>query len=253
MNLFSGFVAIIQVHDGRFDLACWFIVLAGFFDLLDGMLARLTNGTSLFGVELDSLSDIVSFGVAPGFLVYEFGLKEFGIFGLVVSALPALCGAVRLSRFNISFDGVKKDYFSGLPIPGQAIVIVTLILNVNDVSWYSRLSPNNLSLLIPIVVVLSGLMVSNIRFDAIPRPSARYIRAHPRKAAAYGVALLLLFTLQQIGLLIVLTGYLLQGIGMAVYNLIQAVMATPVDIGSPVDPEGASVWDPKAPPPTRNQ
>lgn len=237
MNLFSGFVALVQVHEGHFEQACWFIVLAGFFDLLDGMLARLTNGTSLFGVELDSLSDIVSFGVAPGFLLYEFGLKGFGILGLVVAALPALCGAVRLARFNIGFDGEKKDYFSGLPIPGQAVVIVTLVLNVTDADWFNRYSPNNLSTLIPIVVVLSGLMVSTIRFDAIPRPSARYIRAHPRKAAAYGAALVLLVTLQQIGLLVVLAVYLLHGIGMAVYSLIRAVMDTPLEeVPAPGDP-----------------
>lgn len=229
MNLFSGFLAITQIHDGRFDYACWLIVLAGFFDALDGMMARLTNGQSLFGVELDSLSDVVSFGVAPSFLVYEFGLKEFGVFGLIVSSLPAICGAVRLARFNISFDGEKKDYFIGLPIPVQAIAIVALILNVNDAGSFSRFSLNNLSVLIPIVFVLSGLMVSNIDFDAIPKPSASYIRAHPRKSIAFGVGLLLLIFLQQIGLLIVLTVYLLYGIIRAVYSLVQQVLTTPID------------------------
>lgn len=229
MNLFSGFLAITQIHDGRFDYACWLIVLAGFFDALDGMMARLTNGQSLFGVELDSLSDVVSFGVAPSFLVYEFGLKEFGVLGLVVSSLPAICGAVRLARFNIGFDGEKKDYFSGLPIPVQAITIVALILNVNDAGSFSRFSLNNLSVLIPIVFVLSGLMVSSIRFDAIPKPSASYIRAHPRKSIAFGVGLLLLIFLQQIGLLIVLTVYLLYGIVRAIYSLVQQVLSTPID------------------------
>jgi CDP-diacylglycerol--serine O-phosphatidyltransferase len=229
MNLFSGFLAITQIHDGRFDYACWLIVLAGFFDALDGMMARLTNGQSLFGVELDSLSDIVSFGVAPSFLVYEFGLKDFGVLGLVVSSLPAICGAVRLARFNIGFDGEKKDYFRGLPIPVQAITIVALILNVNDAGSFSRFSLNNLSVLIPIVFVLSGLMVSNIKFDAIPKPSARYIRAHPRKSIAFGVGLLLLIFLQQIGLLIVLSVYLLYGIIRSIYSLVQQVLSTPID------------------------
>jgi len=228
MNLFSGFLAIIQIDEGRFDYACWLIVLAGFFDLLDGMMARLTNGQSLFGVELDSLSDIVSFGVAPSYLVYSFGLKDFGVFGLIVSSLPAICGAVRLARFNIGFDGEKKDYFDGLPIPGQAIIIVALILNVNDAGSFYRFSLNNLSVLIPIVFVLSGLMVSNISFDAIPKPTPRYIRAHPRKSLAYGIALLLLVFLQQVGLLIVLSGYILFGIGRAVYNVVQAVLNTPL-------------------------
>ncbi len=229
MNLFSGFLAVTQIQVGRFDYACWLIVLAGFFDALDGMMARLTNGQSLFGVELDSLSDVVSFGLAPSFLVYEFGLKDFGALGLIVSSLPAICGAVRLARFNVHFDGEKQDFFTGLPIPVQAITIVALILNVNDAGSFSRFSLNNLSVLIPIVFVLSALMVSGIKFDAIPRPSARYIRVHPRKSLAFGIALLLLIFLQQIGLLIVLAVYLLYGIVRAIYELVLQVMNTPLD------------------------
>ncbi len=229
MNLFSGFLAITQIHEGRFDYACWLIVLAGFFDLLDGMMARLTNGQSLFGVELDSLSDIVSFGVAPSYLVYAFGLKEFGVFGVIVSALPAICGAVRLARFNVAFDGEKKDYFDGLPTPAMAICIVALILNVNDAGYFYRFSLSNQSALFPIVLVLSALMVSTIAFDAIPKPSPRYIRAHPRKSLAYGVALILLAVLQQIGLLIVLGGYILFNVAHSVYNVVRSVMNTPLE------------------------
>lgn len=229
MNLFSGFLALTQLLDGRIQYACWLIVLAAFFDALDGMMARLTNGTSLFGVELDSLSDIVSFGVAPSFLVYTFGLRGFGTLGLIVSALPAICGAVRLARFNVNFEGEKKDYFVGLPIPGQALIIVALILNVNDAAWFSRYSMGNLSLLMPIVFVLAFLMVSNIPFDAIPKPTVGYIRAHPRKSVAYGIALLLVVFLLDVGLLIVATVYLLHGIGRAVYNLVQAVLNAPAE------------------------
>lgn len=227
MNLFSGFLALTQIQEGAFVMACWLIVLAGFFDLLDGMMARLTDAVSPFGVELDSLSDIVSFGVAPAYLVYVFGLKEFGPLGMIVASLPALCGAVRLARYNLSFDGEKKDYFEGLPIPVQAMAIVALILNVSDAAWFSRYSVNNLSMLIPIVFLLSGLMVSTIQFDAIPKPTVAYIRQRPKKVAAYGVAVLAIIVLQQIGLLIVLGVYLLHGLGMAVYRLVDA-LTTPV-------------------------
>ncbi len=227
MNLFSGFLALTQIQEGAFAMACWLIVLAGFFDLLDGMMARLTDAVSPFGVELDSLSDVVSFGVAPAYLVYVFGLKEFGPLGMIVASLPALCGAVRLARYNLSFDGEKKDYFEGLPIPVQAMAIVALILNVNDAAWFSRYSVNNLSMLIPIVFLLSGLMVSTIRFDAIPKPTVSYIRRRPKKVAAYGVALAAIVVLQQIGLLAVLAAYLTHGIGMAIYRLIEA-LTTPV-------------------------
>lgn len=223
LNLFCGFLAIVQSVEGRYDLACWLIVLAGFFDVLDGMVARITGAQSAFGVELDSLSDIVSFGVAPGLLVYMFGLRAFDMLGVIVAALPAVCGAVRLARFNVSFTGEKQDYFTGLPIPGQAAAIVALILNVNDPTIFSQYSPSNLSMLMPVVFVLSFLMVSTIRFDAVPKPTASYIRAHPRKSAAFGIALLLIVFTQQVGLLIVLTAYLLHGIVRAVVRLIRVV------------------------------
>lgn len=224
MNLFSGFLALTQIQEGAFVMACWLIVLAGFFDLLDGMMARLTDAVSPFGVELDSLSDIVSFGVAPAYLVYVFGLKEFGPLGMIVAALPALCGAVRLARYNLSFDGEKKDVFEGLPIPVQAITVVALILNADSAEWFSRSNLSDLTVLMPIVFVLSGLMVSTIEFDAIPKPTVEYIRARPKKVAAYGVALLLIIGLQALGLLIVLAVYLLHGVGRSTYRLIDALM-----------------------------
>lgn len=228
LNLFCGFIAITQVADGKFEAACWLIVLAGFFDALDGMMARLTNSQSYFGVELDSLSDIVSFGVAPSFLLFEFGLKEIGPLGLIVASLPAICGAVRLARFNTSFTE-KSDYFSGLPIPVQAAFVVALILNFSDADTFSGYSPSNLSLLVPIVIVLSGLMVSAIRFDALPRPSRVFIRAHRIKAIAYLVSLLLLVFLQQIGLLISLSAYILYAIVRATWNLLFAPLESDED------------------------
>ena len=231
MNLFSGFLAIIQVFEGRFAYAGWLIVLAAFFDVLDGMMARLTNSHSPFGVELDSLSDIVSFGVAPAFLVYVFGLREIGALGMLVAALPAVCGAVRLARFNVNVDagGEKKDYFVGLPIPGMAIILVAVILNFDNAAWFSRYSPTNLSLLIPIVILLSFLMVSTIPFDAIPKPSPAYMRAHPRKFAAYGIGFLLVIFFQQIGLFVVLSIYLVYNIVRAVRNVMRDVANTPLE------------------------
>lgn len=225
MNLFSGYLSVVQTIEGRFEYACWLIVLAAFFDVLDGMMARLTNGTSLFGIELDSLADIVSFGVAPSVLVYVFGLREFEAVGLVASALPAICGAVRLARFNVAFDGVKRDYFVGLPTPGMAVIIVAIILNFNDATWFSRYSPGSLSILIPLVIGLSLLMISTMKFDAIPKPSRAFIRAHPRKAAAYGLGLLLVIFLQQIGLLVALGAYLLINVGRAIHSLFRGPRA----------------------------
>ena len=226
MNLFCGFVAITQILEGNLEFACWLIVLAGFFDAIDGMTARLARAESGFGVELDSLSDIVSFGVAPGLLVYVIGLQEFQTLGLVVASLPAICGAVRLARYNVTIEDAKTGYFTGLPIPAQAATIVAIILNVNDQSWYLNLSPNNLSILVPIVVVLSGLMVSTIEFDTLPRPSANYIRQNPRKSIAYLVALVSIIIFQQIALLFVLVGYILVAIVRGLRDLSRTISGT---------------------------
>ncbi|HHP7236917.1 CDP-diacylglycerol--serine O-phosphatidyltransferase [Longibacter sp.] len=233
MNLFCGFLAITQVHVGAVTMACWLIVMAGFFDLLDGMMARLTNAASPFGVELDSLSDIVSFGVAPAFLVYTYGLETLDPIGMIAAALPALCGGVRLARYNVAYgQGEKKDYFEGLPIPGQAIAIVTLVLAAENSSWASLLHLDSIPVLLTVVVILSALMVSSIRFDAIPKPTISYMRAHPRKTAAYVFAGVLIVALQELGLLIVFATYLSFGIGRAVYQLIDA-LTTPVPDEAP--------------------
>jgi len=225
MNLFSGFLSTTQTMAGNYEQACWLVVLAAFFDALDGLMARITNSASLFGVELDSLADIVSFGLAPSLLVYAYGLSDAGMLGVIASALPAICGAVRLARYNVNFDGDKKDYFDGLPIPTAAAFIIALILNVEDTQIFHQFSVNNLSLLFPIVVVLSGLMVSTVPFDAMPNPSPRYIRQHPLKFGLYLTGFILTVVLQQIGLLIALVGYLTHGIGMAFVRFVRAVNA----------------------------
>lgn len=233
MNLFCGFLSIIQILENDFISAAWLIILAGFFDLLDGMMARLTNGTSLFGVELDSLSDIVSFGVAPSLMMYVFGLSVYGIPGLIVSSLPAICGAVRLAKFNVSFDGDKSDHFDGLPIPAQAFAIVAIVLNSENLAFLEPLEPGRLPLLIPVVVVLSGLMLSTITFDSVPTPSAQYMRRHAVKAILFTGAAILLLVFRELGLLIVLSAYIFIGIGRAVYLFARAVASADPENFSP--------------------
>jgi CDP-diacylglycerol---serine O-phosphatidyltransferase len=235
MNLFAGFVAVVQIHEGRFVSACWLVVLAGVFDLFDGMMARLTRSQSAFGVELDSLADVVSFGLVPSYLVYVFGLSEQGLFGILVAALPALCGAVRLARFNVLFTGEKSSSFSGLPIPMQAATVVALVLNVerNDFQLYS---PGGLNLLVPAVVVLAGLMVSTIPFDSGPRPSAFYVRAHPWRTMFYTACVVAVIVLQEVGLLVALASYLVLGIGEAALRFVRVVRRTPAPARDDVVP-----------------
>lgn len=211
-NLLSGFFAIIQASEGNLEFAAWLIVFAGFFDLLDGMMARLAGADSSFGVELDSLCDVVSFGAAPSFLLYEFGLKEFQ-FGAFLAALPAITGAVRLARFNSIQGKVKLDYFIGLPIPAMAGTIVAFILTFQDDTWFAWLEHGRLSILLPVTILLAGLMVSPVRFLALPQPNRMALKKYPWRFLAFVVGLLLALFLQEVGLLICAVAYLLLGIG----------------------------------------
>lgn len=225
MNLLCGFLAITQVHTGQYLYACYLIILAGLFDLLDGMLARLTHGQSLFGVELDSLSDIVSFGVAPAFLVYVLFLEPAGTFGLIIAALPILCAAVRLARFNVSFEPVKKDYFEGLPVPVQAYFMVALTLNVETNAWLSEAGFLSAASIIPVMVALSVLMVSSIPFDGVPRITFANMRRHPAQTVAY-LSVIGLFAFMRVsGLVLLMVVYVLMGVSKSIIRTIRNVMA----------------------------
>jgi len=226
LNLLCGFLAITQVLEGAYVMACWLVVVAGLFDLLDGLMARLTNAEDPFGVQLDSLSDVVSFGVAPSVLVYAYALDAFDPLGAIVAALPALCGSVRLARYNMNAESDEKDGFEGLPIPGQAVSLVALILAAENSAWGAALALDSFEVMLPVVVVLSGLMVSSVRFDAIPAPTIQNIRAHPKRTAAYALAGVLIVALQEMGLVLVLAAYLAVGVGQAGYQLAKA-LATP--------------------------
>ena len=219
LNLFSGFLALTQVHTGQFTYACYLIVLAGFFDVLDGMMARLSQGQSRFGVELDSLSDIVSFGVAPSYLVYVFALSEYGVLGVIVSALPVLCAAVRLARYNVSFDGDSKEYFAGLPVPIHALAIIALVLNGElSAAWLPPPGLASDAILLPVVFVLSALMVTSFAFEGTPKPTPEYLAAKPLVASGYGAGIVVIVVFREVGLLIAVTVYILEGILCAIWR-----------------------------------
>lgn len=222
MNLFCGFISLIQVLEGRLAAAAWLILLASLFDILDGMMARLTKGESQFGVELDSLSDIVSFGVAPSFMIYVFGLREFGMAGVIIASLPALAGAVRLAKYNVDFEEEKGDYFSGLPIPVSGLAIVAIILNAELVLQFIEFV-GEVNVTMITVIVLSGLLVSKIPFDSAPHPSAAYIRTHALKVFLVTGGFILVIIFREKGLLFVLIVYLLIGVGRALVLFVNAV------------------------------
>jgi CDP-diacylglycerol--serine O-phosphatidyltransferase len=165
-GLFCGFYAIVASINGEFDRAAHAIILAGVFDILDGKIARLTHASSVFGVQYDSLADLTSFGLAPGLLVYLWGLHEFGRIGWSAAFIYVVCAALRLARFNVQSASGDRRYFRGLPTPAAAGVLATTVLFYHEVQ---RLVGHPLEVERPVwfVVVAYGLaylMISNIRY-----------------------------------------------------------------------------------------
>ncbi|OQX49591.1 MAG: CDP-diacylglycerol--serine O-phosphatidyltransferase [Epsilonproteobacteria bacterium 4484_20] len=163
-SIFIGVISIVEASKGHFVLASWLILLALVFDGLDGRIARMTNTTSRFGVEFDSLADIISFGIAPAMLLYFFIGQEFGRFGILVSALYVIFGAIRLARFNISTAKTDPNVFIGLPIPTAAIFLSMWILLFNKYA----LEDYSIVLLF-LALGVSVLMVSNFRYPSFKK------------------------------------------------------------------------------------
>ncbi len=159
-NLFCGFYSIIAGLQDLYIPAATAIFIAGIFDLLDGRVARLTKGGSKFGEEYDSLSDLVSFGIAPALLMYLWSIESFGRIGWLVCFVFIACGALRLARFNVKTASAEKAYFEGLPIPVAAFVIATTILLFHELMLEESHNYFNLGL----TVALAFLMVSSIKY-----------------------------------------------------------------------------------------
>jgi len=163
-SIFVGVISIVEASKGHFVLASWLILLALIFDGLDGRIARMTNTTSQFGVEFDSLADIISFGIAPAMLLYFFIGHDFGRFGILVSALYVIFGAIRLARFNISTAKTDPNVFIGLPIPTAAIFISMWIL------LFHKYALENYSIVLLFLALgVAILMVSNFRYPSFKK------------------------------------------------------------------------------------
>ena len=163
-SIFVGVISIVEASKGNFVLASWLILLALVFDGLDGRIARMTNTTSQFGVEFDSLADIISFGIAPAMLLYFFIGHDFGRFGILVSALYVIFGAIRLARFNISTAKTDPNVFIGLPIPTAAIFVSMWIL------LFHKYTLENYSIVLLFLALgVAILMVSNFRYPSFKK------------------------------------------------------------------------------------
>ncbi len=161
-NLFAGFYSIIASVNGEYEKAAVAILIGAIFDSVDGKIARWTRTTSKFGVEYDSLSDLVSFGLAPAILSFLWALKPFGRIGWLAAFIFVVGGAFRLARFNVNTEMVEKKYFVGLPIPAAAGVIATSVLAYHHFFGYSE--SDKPFWFVVVVLGIAFLMVSNIRY-----------------------------------------------------------------------------------------
>ncbi|MCC6345808.1 MAG: CDP-diacylglycerol--serine O-phosphatidyltransferase [Nitrospirales bacterium] len=163
-GMFAGFFAIISALNGHYLHAAWAIILANIFDGLDGWIARLTNTSTRFGIELDSLSDVVAFGVAPSILLYKWALLPFGRLGWAAAFLFVACGALRLARFNIQTGAPGSKSFKGMPIPGAATVLASVVIFHYE---FQTGVPEKNVFFPALTILLALLMVSTLRYHGL--------------------------------------------------------------------------------------
>lgn len=175
LSMFLGFLSIVWAGQGKFEAAGLAILVSALMDSLDGKVARLTNTASEFGVQFDSLADLIAFGLAPALLLWNWQLSQLGRVGVGAAFIYAACGALRLARFNITTATTGKRFFVGLPIPAAGCALVTFIFLAGTL-------PPSFSPLLPWVAfalaVLAGLlMVSRVRYFSFKEYD--FLRAHP--------------------------------------------------------------------------
>ncbi len=235
-SLFGGFFAIISAIHGRFITSAIVIIISAILDGLDGRIARYTRTTSDFGLQFDSLSDLVAFGVAPGILIYLWGLSSFGRLGWLASYLYVVCGALRLARFNVQQTPQEKKYFKGLPIPASACTISTMILIM-------EMTHRNIPLInIITTFVLAFLMVSPIYY-----PSFKEVDIRNRRPFNVLVSVLLVLTLvaykPRIFLFLIMIIYVLYGPVKMIYRKIAFGFNSEKDKLQPGDVKESNLMD----------
>jgi CDP-diacylglycerol---serine O-phosphatidyltransferase len=209
LGLLAGFYSLISSINAHFELAAVMIAAAFICDGLDGRVARVSRTSSQFGIEYDSLSDVIAFGCAPAALVYSWALKPLAAFAIVISGLYVVGAALRLARFNVQTGSIDKRRFVGLPVPGAAILIAGTVLAY---SYFELRSPRALCVFAaPATLALAGLMVSRV-----PYPSFKGIdlQKHGRVETLLGVLVIIaamLFAMPQFTTFALATSYVLSG------------------------------------------
>lgn len=208
LGLLIGFYSLVFALSGHFVRAAVMTEIALLCDGLDGLIARTTHASSRVGIEYDSLSDVITFGVAPASLMFMWSLKPLGAFGVAICGLFVVCAALRLARFNIQSASVGKSRFVGLPVPAAAAMIAGLLLadNYLQLNW----SPTTRLLMAPLVPVLAFMMISRI-----PYPSFKAIdfKRHASIGTTVGtlVFLGLLAAIPQLMALLAAVAYVFSG------------------------------------------
>jgi CDP-diacylglycerol---serine O-phosphatidyltransferase len=206
-SIFFSFYAIICAIAGEFMLSGALILVAAFFDGIDGKVARLTKTTTRFGLELDSLADVISFGVAPALLMYLWALSPYGRIAWIGAFVFVACGALRLARFNIQSGTVDPKRFTGLPIPAAAVIVATTVL------FFHKIELNPADFMMPLLVLtyfISFMMVSSVKFHAFK--DLTFVRQKPFSCTVGFVLLLALIAASPLIVpFFISAGYLISG------------------------------------------
>ncbi len=232
-SLFCGFFAIISASEENWVAAAVAVFVSLLLDGLDGKVARLTNTTSRFGVEYDSLADLVAFGVAPAFIIHQFALQDFARLGWIAAFLYVCCGALRLARFNIQVDSTDPRFFVGLPIPAAASTVAAVVLAADRFEITGSQIATGLLIL---VYVLSFLMVSNLPYRSAKKVDLK--RFPPFNLLVAGVLILSVVAYRPVLMAILFwVTYLLSGPVVALYRL--RLRSSKGALDEEVEPEAA--------------
>ena len=227
-GLFAGFYSIICTLNEQYWLAAVMILVAQLCDMLDGRIARLTRATSSFGIQYDSLADLVAFGVAPGILVYQWALRTWGRWGWLAASLYVTCGALRLARFNVQIASVEKRHFVGLPIPAAADVIAATVLLYYWLGGEGETGKHIMMLLV--IFAVAGLMVSEIKYYSFKE--IRFHHRHPFSVLLLLIALIYLTVGQpEVMLFLVIATYAFSGPISAIVRSVGGRRAPPAATG----------------------
>lgn len=211
-NMFFGFMSIIFAIRGEYIFGSYAIVAAAVFDLLDGRVARMTDTTSQFGAQYDSLCDLISFGMAPAMIMYLWALQPFGRVGWLASFVFVACGALRLARFNVQ-QSEEREYFQGLPIPMAAGIVASSVLCFTDL----QMDASRNWLLLFMTFMLGITMVSQFRYRSFKDMNLK--KKQPFTYLVVGVMVIILIALRpEVMLFVLFFAYALLGAAMGVFH-----------------------------------